>query len=62
MFLIQQIKANGYNDNVFNSKYFGRLKGFSQKGVGDIIEELVQDKKIEVKKISFGRPVLCKKS
>lgn len=57
-----QIKANGYNDNVFNSKYFGRLKGFSQKGVGDIIEELVQDKKIEVKKISFGRPVLCKKS
>ena len=56
-----QIKANGYNDNVFNSRYFGALKGCSQKGVGSIIDELIEDKQIEVKKISFGRPVLCVK-
>ena len=55
-----QIKANGYNDNVVNSEFFGALKGYSQKYVGDIIEELIEKKEIEVKKISFGRPVLCK--
>ena len=54
----RQIKANGYNDNVFNSKYFGILKGYSQKGVGDIIDELIEEQKLEIKKISFGRPVL----
>ena len=57
-----QIKANGYNDNVVNSKYYGALKGLSQKGVGDIIDELVENGMISIKKISFGRPVLCAKN
>lgn len=56
-----QVKANGYNGNVFNSPCFGALKEYTQKAVGDIIEELIADNKIEVKKISFGRPVLCAK-
>ena len=56
-----QIKANGYNDNVVNSRYFGALDGYSQKGVGSIIDELIEDKQIEVRKISFGRPVLYSK-
>ncbi len=58
----RQIKANGYNDNVVGSEYFGALEGYSQKAVGDIIEELAADNKIEIKKISFGRPVLCAKN
>ena len=56
-----QIKANGYNDNVVNSRYFGALNGYSQKGVGNIIDELIGDNQVEIKKISFGRPVLCGK-
>ena len=56
-----QVKANGYNGNVFNSPCFGALKEYTQNAVGDIIEELIADNKIEVKKISFGRPVLCAK-
>lgn len=58
----RQIKENGYNDKVVSSAYFGVLKSFSQKSVGNMIEQLVGENKIEVKKISFGRPVLCRKS
>ena len=56
-----QVKINGYNDNVLSSKYFGALNKFTRKEVNDVIDKLIEGKKIETKKISFGRPVLCAK-
>ncbi len=55
----RQIKDNGYNENVTSSEFLGALKGWSQKAIGEIIDELVEQKVLTVKKISFGRPILC---
>lgn len=54
----RQIKDNGYNENVTSSEFLGALKGWSQKAIGEIIDELIEQKVLTVKKISFGRPVL----
>lgn len=55
----RQIKDNGYNENVTSSEFLGALKGWRQKAIGEIIDELVEQKELAVKKISFGRPILC---
>ena len=55
----RQIKDNGYNENVTSSEFLGALKGWRQKAIGEIIDELVEQKALAVKKISFGRPILC---
>ena len=57
----KQIKDNGYNSDVTTSQFLGKLKGWSQKAVGEIIDKLIEEDQVTVKKISFGRPVLCKK-
>ena len=53
--------SNGYNDNVISSKYFGVFKNCRRKEVNEAIDRLIENGKIGVKKISFGRPVLCAK-
>ena len=57
----RQIKDNGYNSDVTTSRFLGALKGWKQKAVGEIIDKLIEENQVAVKKISFGRPVLCKK-
>ena len=57
----EQVKINGYNDNVISSKYFGVFKNCRRKDVNEAIDRLIENGKIGVKKISFGRPVLCAK-
>ena len=56
-----QVKINSYNDNVISSKFFGTLKNFTRRQVNEVIDKLIEENKIEVKKINFGRPVLCAK-
>ena len=54
------IKDSEYNSKIVNTKYLGALSSMTQKEVGQIIDELVEAGEIKTKKISFGRPVLCK--
>lgn len=54
------VKDTEYNSKIAASKYFACLKGMTQKEAGMIIEELVEDKVLKLKRINFGRPVLCK--
>lgn len=57
----KQIKDNGYNSEVVSSRFCAALSGWTQKAVGEIIDELIEEKELVVKRISFGRPILCKK-
>lgn len=54
------VKDTEYNAKIAGSKYFACLNGMTQKAVGMIIDELVETNTIKVKRINFGRPVLCK--
>lgn len=55
----RQIKDSEYNIKIANSNYLAALNGMTQKSVGEIIDRLVEQGKIKIKRISFGRPVLC---
>lgn len=55
----RQIKDSEYNIKIANSKYLAALKGMTQKAVGEMIDELVEEGRLKIKRISFGRPVLC---
>ncbi len=55
------VKDTEYNGKIAGSKYFACLKGMTQKSVGMVIDDLLEEKVLQIKKISFGRPVLCKK-
>jgi len=55
----KSIKENGYNDKILNSRYYGAVTGRSQKEVERLIEELISEKILTIKRISFGRPILC---
>lgn len=54
------VKDTEYNAKIAGSKYFACLNGMTQKAVSQIIDELIETNAIKVKRISFGRPVLCK--
>lgn len=54
------VKDSEYNSKIASSKYFASLKGRTQKSIGKIIDNLVEEKQLSIKRISFGRPVLCK--
>lgn len=56
----QALKDSEYNSKIIGSRFFGALSSMTQKAVGQIIEDLVTNGEITIKKISFGRPVLCK--
>ena len=51
----RQVKENG---DVASSEYLGALKGWRQKVIGKLIDEMVEEGKISVSKIIYGRPVL----
>lgn len=51
----RQVKENG---DVASSEYLGALKGWRQKAIGKLIDEMVEEGKISVSKIIYGRPVL----
>ncbi len=55
------VKDTEYNGKIAASRYFSCLNGMTQKSVGLIIDELVETNAIKIKRISFGRPVLCSK-
>lgn len=54
------VKDSEYNSKIAGSKYFACLNGMTQKAVSAMIDELLENKTLKIKKISFGRPVLCK--
>lgn len=56
------VKDTEYNSKIASSKYFACLKGRTQKSVGKIIDQLLEEEQVCTKRISFGRPVLCKKN
>lgn len=53
------VKTTEYNDKITKSKFLGALDSKTQKAVGVLIDELVENKTFIVKKISFGRPIIC---
>lgn len=54
----KSIKENGYNDKILASRYYGAVTGRSQKEVEAVIEELISENILTIKRISFGRPIL----
>ena len=54
----KSIKENGYNDKILASRYYGTVTGRSQKEVEAVIEELISENILTIKRISFGRPIL----
>ncbi len=56
------IENNSFHTNAAESKFFGALKGYRQKEITALIDELCTEEKFNIKRISFGRPVLCIKA
>lgn len=55
------IKDNEYNSNILSSHFYGILKGITRKSVDALIDEMISENSLAIKRIGFGRPVLCAK-
>ena len=54
----KSISNNEFHKKASESKFFAVLKGRSQKEISALVEELISDKQIKVKRLDFGRPIL----
>lgn len=57
----KSLKDNEHNNASLNSKYFGALKELTLPFIVSIIDELIKEGMLFIKKVSFARPVLCVK-
>jgi len=55
----KSIKENEYNDKILKSGYYGRITGRTRKSVDALIDSMIERKIFTIKKVSFGRPLLC---
>lgn len=56
----RSLKENEFNNKSLNSRYFGLFNNYTLEKITNIIEELLEEKKlIVVKKGSFARPMLA---
>lgn len=53
------IQKNDYNGKILDSKYYGMVTGRTRKSIDAIIAQMIENGEIQVKHVSFGRPVLC---
>lgn len=52
------VLKNDYNGKILDSKYYGMVTGRTRKSIDAIIAQMVENGEIQVKHVSFGRPVL----
>ena len=52
------VQKNDYNGKILNSKYYGMVTGRTRKSIDAIIAQMIENGEIQVKHVSFGRPVL----
>ncbi len=52
------VLKNDYNGKILDSKYYGMVTGRTRKSIDAIIAQMVENGVIQVKHVSFGRPVL----
>lgn len=55
----RSISNNEFHLKASESKFFAALKGRRQKDITKLTEELIENKKIRIKRVDFGRPILC---
>ncbi len=55
----KSIKENDYNQKILASPYYGIIKGRTRKSVDEVIDTMIAQKLLTIKKVSFGRPLLC---
>ena len=53
------VQKNDYNGKILDSKYYGMVTGRTRKSIDAIIVQMIENGEIQVKHVSFGRPVLC---
>ena len=53
------VQKNDYNGKILDSKYYGMVTGRTRKSIDAIIAQMIESGEIQVKHVSFGRPVLC---
>lgn len=53
------VQKNDYNGKILDSKYYGMVTGRTRKSIDAIIAQMIENGEIQVKHVSFGRPVLC---
>ena len=52
------VQKNDYNGKILDSKYYGMVTGRTRKSIDAIIAQMIENGEIQVKHVSFGRPVL----
>lgn len=52
------VLKNDYNGKILDSKYYGMVTCRTRKSIDAIIAQMVENGEIQVKHVSFGRPVL----
>lgn len=55
----KSIANNDYNEKILNSKFYGIVTGRTRKSIDAIIAQMVEDGELSIKRVAFGRPVLC---
>lgn len=53
------VQKNDYNGKILDSKYYGMVTGRTRKSIDAIIAQMIESGEVQVKHVSFGRPVLC---
>lgn len=55
----KSIKENEYNEKIRNSRFYGIVTGRTRKSVDALIDSMIERNIFIIKKVSFGRPLLC---
>lgn len=53
------LKENDFNSNSIKSEFFGKYENKTQKTIINAIDELIENQVLIIKRIEFGRPLLC---